>query len=517
MATIKEIVSRHPGFNHITVRNDDGEEVVIHVEDDNVYSLYDSNNPFLIKDRAGFSLEPDLSRAAGNGSILALKLLDHTKDKREWLGAYMVHLASKASGWENATTDATNIPTRDEELEIQLDPPVAVDELDDAVADERDAITVARGKMGLSDDELKMSVLNKEKEFKPLTDEQNFVNLACGIPTPTPIWTLLTNFNSGFYISELLNAIIDLDEDASVSVVGLVKNDDGSVTKGERIEFHPIEVDNGPDGTESGSNDDDDDYEYENESLNTYLDQEPADGVYKDFSMYAEPDSPDNYRNSSDDITLPPVEPVPSTPEPVDDYGMDGTLPTESDDTAKPVTAPADDSNESVVSVQEEDETVEEEPADDDTPTEDSTEPVVDEPSLTVQEETVEETSTDEEPVDGTDDSGVDELVGFIGKAKAKLAELKEAKSKVDDEIDDLNSIDIEETDYLIESYENDRRKLDDQIADLRKKRGEVVENIAEARKTKAEQEESLAHLDERKSESDKLAKQIESLEQALK
>ena len=114
-------------------------------------------------------------------------------------------------------------------------------------------------------------------------------------------------------------------------------------------------------------------------------------------------------------------------------------------------------------------------------------------------------------------DEEIDDLVGFVGKAKKKLADLKDRKSEVDDEIEDLNGIDIEETEALIASFEKDRKELEDQISELRDRKAKVLQDIMEARRQKADQEERLSHLDEKKSESDHLAAQIKSLESALK
>lgn len=569
MARIQTIISKHPGFDHIQVNNPDPTRppITIVVEDGKITSMYDPTDPLNMTTRASFSTDPSIVAAinSGDSSLLEFKLGEADNLTGDWAEAYTVRLTSKIHDWDDPKTEALNRPARTVEANSQLQNPLNANQIDDVTDSELEAMTEARRNMGLTDDQLQHVVLSKTvDEFTdPQDDAEKFVQLACD--SMIPLSEVLSGYSAGFYMSDLLNAIISLNHKGEVSVVELTQDEDGKIQYGEIVPLQP-QVEESPDDDETGAyaadNDEDDP-----ESLKEYVELGSPDEEIVDNSVYSDPDDPANYlRDDNADsphqrnytnVSIPlsglngsaatddlPNEdtadtPVPSSEEQTIDDGLQFT--DTEDSTVETDVEEADPTLVSDTSYGVDDLIAQaygtEDTTDGDVETpgplnEDESAPE-DNPSVetapTLEEsEVVSDTMEDEDRANGEAevepehsgneaDEEIDDLVGFVGKAKKKLADLKDRKSDVDDEIEDLNEIDIEETEALIASFEKDRKELEDQISELRDRKAKVLQDIMEARRQKADQEERLSHLDEKKSESDHLAAQIKSLESALK
>lgn len=569
MARIQTIISKHPGFDHIQVNNPDPTKppITIVVEDGKITSMYDPTDPLNMTTRASFSTDPSIVAAinSGDSSLLEFKLGEADNLTGDWAEAYTVRLTSKIHDWDDPKTEALNRPARTVEANSQLQNPLNADQIDDVTDSELEAMIEARRNMGLTDDQLQHVGLSKTvDEFTdPQDDAEKFVQLACD--SMIPLSEVLSGYSAGFYMSDLLNAIISLDHKGEVSVVELTQDEDGKIQYGEIVPLQP-QVEESPDDGETGAyaadNDEDDP-----ESLKEYVELGSPDEEIVDNSVYSDPDDPANYRRDDNadsphqrnytNVSIPlsglngsaatddlPNEdtadtPAPSSEEQAIDDGLQFT--DTEDSTVETNVEEADPTLVSDTSYDAEDLIAQaygtEDTTDGDVRTpgplnEDESAPE-DNPSVetapTLEEsEVVSDTMEDEDRANGEAevepehsgneaDEEIDDLVGFVGKAKKKLADLKDRKSDVDDEIEDLNEIDIEETEALIASFEKDRKELEDQISELRDRKAKVLQDIMEARRQKADQEERLSHLDEKKSESDHLAAQIKSLESALK
>ncbi len=556
MARIQNIISKHPGFDHIQVNNPDPTKppITIVVEDGKVTSMYDPTDPLNMTTRASFSTDPDIVAAinSGDSSLLEFKLGEADNLTGDWAEAYTVRLTGKIHDWDDPKTEALNRPARTVEANSQLQNPLNADQIDDVTDSETETMIETRRNMGLTDDQLQHVGLSKTvDEFTdPQDDAEKFVQLACD--SMIPLSEVLSGYSAGFYMSDLLNAIISLDHKGEVSVVELTQDEDGKIQYGEIVTLQP-QVEESPDDDETGiytnGNDTDDP-----ESLKDYVDPGSPDEEIVDNSVYSDPDDPANYRhdehadsphqrnytnasiplsglNRSDDVydnsheadhDITTNDPSSSSEEQTIDDGLqftdteDSTMETEVEAADPTLGSDASYGVEDLIAQA--------------YGTEDTTDGDVETPGPINEEEseTVSDTREDEdraneeaevEPEHSGDeaDEEIDDLVGFVGKAKKKLADLKDRKSDVDDEIEDLNGIDIEETEALIDSFERDRKELEDQISELRDRKAKVLQDIMEARRQKADQEERLSHLDEKKSESDHLAAQIKSLESALK
>lgn len=569
MARIQTIISKHPGFDHIQVNNPDPTKppITIVVEDGKITSMYDPTDPLNMTTRASFSTDPDIVAAinSGDSSLLEFKLGEADNLTGDWAEAYTVRLTSKIHDWDDPKTEALNRPARTVEANSQLQNPLNANQIDDVTDSELEAMTEARRNMGLTDDQLQHVVLSKTvDEFTdPQDDAEKFVQLACD--SMIPLSEVLSGYSAGFYMSDLLNAIISLDHKGEVSVVELTQDEDGKIQYGEIVPLQPQvkeSPDDGETGTYAADNDEDDP-----ESLKEYVELGSPDEEIVDNSVYSDPDDPANYRRDDNadsphqrnytNVSIPlsglngsaatddlPNEdtadtPVLSSEEQTIDDGLqftdteDSTVETdveEADPTlvsdtsygAEDLIAQAygtedttDGDVETPGPINEEEPAPEDNPSVETAPTLEESEVVSD--TMEDEDHVNEEAEVEPEHSGNEADEEIDDLVGFVGKAKKKLADLKDRKSDVDDEIEDLNEIDIEETEALIASFEKDRKELEDQISELRDRKAKVLQDIMEARRQKADQEERLSHLDEKKSESDHLAAQIKSLESALK
>lgn len=569
MARIQTIISKHPGFDHIQVNNPDPTKppITIVVEDGKVTSMYDPTDPLNMTTRASFSTDPSIVAAinSGDSSLLEFKLGEADNLTGDWAEAYTVRLTSKIHDWDDPKTEALNRPARTVEANSQLQNPLNANQIDDVTDSELETMTEARRNMGLTDDQLQHVGLSKTvDEFTdPQDDAEKFVQLACD--SMIPLSEVLSGYSAGFYMSDLLNAIISLDHKGEVSVVELTQDEDGKIQYGEIVPLQP-QVEESPDDGETGAYAADNDAD-DPESLKDYVDPGSPDEEIIDNSVYSDPDDPANYRHDEQadsphqrnytNVSIPlsglngsaatddlPNEdtadtPVLSSEEQTIDDGLqftdtedsivetdveetDPTLVSDTSYGVEDLIAQAYDTEDTTDSdVETPGPLNEDESAPEDNPSVE-TAPTLEESEVAF------ETSQDEDHVNeeaevepehsGNEaDEEIDDLVGFVGKAKKKLADLKDRKSEVDDEIEDLNEIDIEETEALIASFEKDRKELEDQISELRDRKAKVLQDIMEARRQKADQEERLSHLDEKKSESDHLAAQIKSLESALK
>lgn len=573
MARIQNIISKHPGFDHIQVNNPDPTKppITIVVEDGKVTSMYDPTDPLNMTTRASFSTDPSIVAAINSGdpSLLEFKLGEADNLTGDWAEAYTVRLTSKIHDWDDPKTEALNRPARTVEANSQLQNPLNADQIDDVTDSETETMIETRRNMGLTDDQLQHVGLSKtvDKFTDPQDDAEKFVQLACD--SMIPLSEVLSGYSAGFYMSDLLNAIIRLDHKGEVSVVELTQDENGKPQYGEIVPLRP-QTEESPDDDETGiytnGNDTDDP-----ESLKDYVDPGSPDEEIVDNSVYSDPDDPANYRrddnadsphqrnytnasiplsglNRSDDVydnsheadhDITTNDPSSSSEEqPIDD-GLqftdteDSTMDTEVEAANPTLGSDASYGVEDLIAqaygtedttdgdvetpgpINEEESAPEDNPSVETAPTLEESEVVSD---TREDEDHVNEEAEVEPKHSGNEaDEEIDDLVGFVGKAKKKLADLKDRKSDVDDEIEDLNEIDIEETEALIASFERDRKELEDQISELRDRKAKVLQDIMEARRQKADQEERLSHLNEKKSESDHLAAQIKSLEVALK
>ena len=569
MARIQNIISKHPGFDHIQVNNPDPTKppITIVVEDGKVTSMYDPTDPLNMTTRASFSTDPSIVAAinSGDSSLLEFKLGEADNLTGDWAEAYTVRLTSKIHDWDDPKTEALNRPARTVEANSQLQNPLNADQIDDVTDSETETMIETRRNMGLTDDQLQHVGLSKtvDKFTDPQDDAEKFVQLACD--SMIPLSEVLSGYSAGFYMSDLLNAIIRLDHKGEVSVVELTQDENGKIQYGKIVSLQP-QVEESPDDGEIGAYAADNDAD-DPESLKEYVELGSPDEEIVDNSVYSDPDDPANYRHdehadSSHQRNYTNVS-IPLS-------GLNGSAATDDRPNENTTDTPAPSSEEQTIDdglqfTDTEDSTVETDVEEEDLTlgsdasygvedliaqtydTEDTTDGDVETPGPINEEESApednpsvetvptleesevaSETSQDEdhvneeaevEPEHSGDeaDEEIDDLVGFVGKAKKKLADLKDRKSDVDDEIEDLNEIDIEETEALIASFERDRKELEDQISELRDRKAKVLQDIMEARRQKADQEERLSHLDEKKSESDHLAAQIKSLESALK
>lgn len=569
MARIQNIISKHPGFDHIQVNNPDPTKppITIVVEDGKVTSMYDPTDPLNMTTRASFSTDPNIVAAINSGdpSLLEFKLGEADNLTGDWAEAYTVRLTGKIHDWDDPKTEALNRPARTVEANSQLQNPLNADQIDDVTDSETETMIETRRNMGLTDDQLQHVGLSKtvDKFTDPQDDAEKFVQLACD--SMIPLSEVLSGYSAGFYMSDLLNAIIRLDHKGEVSVVELTQDENGKTQYGEIVSLQP-QVEESPDDGEIGAYAADNDAD-DPESLKEYVELGSPDEEIVDNSVYSDPDDPANYRHdehadSSHQRNYTNVS-IPLS-------GLNGSAATDDRPNENTTDTPAPSSEEQTIDdglqfTDTEDSTVETDVEEEDLTlgsdasygvedliaqtygTEDTTDGDVETPGPINEEESApednpsvetvptleesevaSETSQDEDHVNGEAevepehsgdeaDEEIDDLVGFVGKAKKKLADLKDRKSDVDDEIEDLNEIDIEETEALIASFERDRKELEDQISELRDRKAKVLQDIMEARRQKADQEERLSHLDEKKSESDHLAAQIKSLESALK
>lgn len=569
MARIQTIISKHPGFDHIQVNNPDPTKppITIVVEDGKITSMYDPTDPLNMTTRASFSTDPSIVAAinSGDSSLLEFKLGEADNLTGDWAEAYTVRLTSKIHDWDDPKTEALNRPARTVEANSQLQNPLNADQIDDVTDSELEAMIEARRNMGLTDDQLQHVGLSKTvDEFTdPQDDAEKFVQLACD--SMIPLSEVLSGYSAGFYMSDLLNAIISLDHKGEVSVVELTQDEDGKIQYGEIVPLQP-QVEESPDDGETGTYVADNDAD-DPESLKDYVDPGSPDEEIIDNSVYSDPDDPANYRHDEHadsphqrnytNVSIPlsglngsaatddlPNEdtadtPVLSSEEQTIDDGLqftdteDSTVKTdveEADPTLVSDTSygvddliaqaygtedTTDGDVETPGPLNEDESAPEDNPSVETAPTLEESEVVSD--TMEDEDHVNEEAEVEPEHSGNEADEEIDDLVGFVGKAKKKLADLKDRKSEVDDEIEDLNGIDIEETEALIASFEKDRKELEDQISELRDRKAKVLQDIMEARRQKADQEERLSHLDEKKSESDHLAAQIKSLESALK
>ena len=569
MARIQTIISKHPGFDHIQVNNPDPTKppITIVVEDGKITSMYDPTDPLNMTTRASFSTDPSIVAAinSGDSSLLEFKLGEADNLTGDWAEAYTVRLTSKIHDWDDPKTEALNRPARTVEANSQLQNPLNADQIDDVTDSELEAMTEARRNMGLTDDQLQHVGLSKTvDEFTdPQDDAEKFVQLACD--SMIPLSEVLSGYSAGFYMSDLLNAIISLDHKGEVSVVELTQDEDGKIQYGEIVPLQP-QVEESPDDGETGTyaadNDEDDP-----ESLKEYVELGSPDEEIVDNSVYSDPDDPANYRRDDNadsphqrnytNVSIPlsglngsaatddlPNEdtadtPVLSSEEQTIDDGLqftdteDSTVETDVEEADPTLVSDTSYGVEDLIAqaygtedttdgdvetpgpLNEDESAPEDNPSVETAPTLEESEVVSD--TMEDEDRVNEEAEVEPEHSGNEADEEIDDLVGFVGKAKKKLADLKDRKFEVDDEIEDLNEIDIEETEALIASFEKDRKELEDQISELRDRKAKVLQDIMEARRQKADQEERLSHLDEKKSESDHLAAQIKSLESALK
>lgn len=569
MARIQNIISKHPGFDHIQVNNPDPTKppITIVVEDGKVTSMYDPTDPLNMTTRASFSTDPSIVAAinSGDSSLLEFKLGEADNLTGDWAEAYTVRLTGKIHDWDDPKTEALNRPARTVEANSQLQNPLNADQIDDVTDSETETMIETRRNMGLTDDQLQHVGLSKtvDKFTDPQDDAEKFVQLACD--SMIPLSEVLSGYSAGFYMSDLLNAIIRLDHKGEVSVVELTQDENGKIQYGEIVSLQP-QVEESPDDGEIGAYAADNDAD-DPESLKEYVELGSPDEEIVDNSVYSDPDDPANYRHD-EHADSPHQRNYTNVSIPLS--GLNGSAATDDRPNENTTDTPAPSSEEQTIDdglqfTDTEDSTVETDVEEEDLTlgsdasygvedliaqtygTEDTTDGDVETPGTINEEESApednpsvetvptleesevaSETSQDEDHVNGEAevepehsgdeaDEEIDDLVGFVGKAKKKLADLKDRKSDVDDEIEDLNEIDIEETEALIASFERDRKELEDQISELRDRKAKVLQDIMEARRQKADQEERLSHLDEKKSESDHLAAQIKSLESALK
>lgn len=528
MPTIKEIIEGNPGYNHITVTGDNDTIIIVVDNEGNVRCLLSKEYRFNIQNRAIFSLDPTISNASGNKDALEIQLTARGSVFEDWKEAYAIEVARKLHGMTEFKVSTTNNPLRDNELEVEFDRPSAPEDIDNATHDEDEAIGNDKSTMGFTDEDMSIIGVQEDEPFDPETDEQKFISLACG--TGRSLQDIITGYSSGFYISNLLDTIIDLREHGHITLNELVHTDQG-IQYGESVEFKTEEAED-PSLAE-------DDIPVSG-SLSILDNENGNDDEYvQELFQYVTPDIPyartpamtnGSYHDDNDSESLPPLpdnEDIPSTSGILSNDDTGSTL----DDTDNTDNEPHYDVP-SIQPVEYPEHFNEDQPETEDELTVDMVEDTNENDTQNIDEDiastvdtneednaTVQQSPNEEAVVDDhgdASDTEIDNLVSFVGKAKTKLDDLKTRKDKVDDIIDQLHSIDPDEITSLIESYEEDKHDLERKIAELREQKADVIKNIKDAQTQKAQQDEQLSHLDEYTAQSNHLGEQIESLETAL-
>lgn len=483
--TVREELSSRSGYDHVTFSVDGGDNYVVLLDHGNVSGAYAVNSKFNLTQRAGFSLDQHIASVSVDANALSIELASKPDVLAGWHDSYTVNtIADLTQIDENAIhVTETNEPLRDDEVAIKIEP-VDLDTLFSSVYNELQDRADAKKALGFTDDELddigfQAAALDG---FRPQTDAENFVALACG--QGLSVNDTLA-FSNGFYLSEILKAVVDLAEDGKITLSKLDANNQYT---------EPVTIGSmRPEQTDPTTNS----LAYLDAERNDGRDADSAADLYRDGEGITEDRSAEAVAQPTEASELNLV--VPDIPafdmSAVSVESKTGDSEDASDDGA----VTADDlASEMLDPTLPEDVAEEAEEAADDSDGEDA----VDE----------DEAATEA----GIDLDTVDSLVNAVSKAREALQSLKDQKAAVDSRLAGLPIEEAEEVSKQIASLKEDRAEIDEKIEELRKQKAGIDSGIADARARKAEIEEELSHKDELEAESNDLRAKIASLNKVL-
>lgn len=483
--TVREELSSRSGYDHVTFSVDGGDNYVVLLDHGNVSGAYAVNSKFNLTQRAGFSLDQHIASVSVDANALSIELASKPDVLAGWHDTYTVNtIADLTQIDENAIhVTETNEPLRDDEVAIKIEP-VDLDTLFSSVYNELQDRADAKKALGFTDDELDDIGFQAAAPdgFRPQTDAENFVALACG--QGLSVNDTLA-FSNGFYLSEILKAVVDLAEDGKITLSKLDANNQYT---------EPVTIGSmRPEQTDPTTNS----LAYLDAERNDGRDADSAADLYRDGEGITEDRSTEAVAQPTEaselklvvpdipafDMSAVSVEPKTGDSEDVSDDGdvdaddlasemLDSTLP---EDVAEEAGEAADDSD------------------GEDTKSED-------------------EAATEA----GVDLDTVDSLVNAVSKAREALQSLKDQKAAVDSRLAGLPIEEAEEVAKQISSLKEDRAEIDEKIEELRKQKAGIDSGIADARARKAEIEEELSHKDELEAESNDLRAKIASLNKVL-
>ena len=222
--TVREELSSRSGYDHVTFSVDGGDNYVVLLDHGNVSGAYAVNSKFNLTQRAGFSLDQHIASVSVDANALSIELASKPDVLAGWHDTYTVNtIADLTQIDENAIhVTETNEPLRDDEVAIKIEP-VDLDTLFSGVYNELQDRADAKKALGFTDDELDDIGFQAAAPdgFLPQTDAENFVALACGQGLSV---NDTLSFSNGFYLSEILKAVVDLAEDGKITLSKLDAN-----------------------------------------------------------------------------------------------------------------------------------------------------------------------------------------------------------------------------------------------------------------------------------------------------
>jgi len=478
--TVKDELSSRSGYDHVTFSVDGGDNYVVLLENGAVTGAYAVNDKFNLQQRAGFSLDQHVSGASIDANALKIELAAHPDVVANWHDSYTVNTIANLTEIDESAIHVTetNEPLRDDEVEIKIEP-VDLDTLFQYAYDELQNRADARKSLGFTDEELEDIGFQAATPdgFKPQTDAENFVALACG--QGLSINDTLS-FSNGFYLSEILKAVVDLAEDEKITLSKL----DAGNNYTETVTIGSMR----PEQTDPSTNS----LAYLDAERNDGRDADSAADLYRDGEGITEADL-----EKPDDVQVEQPAALLNVPE----------LPSFDLSTVSAHTDEAQDGGAQEVEVDQEtadlfDQALPEDP----------------EVTAAEDEAYAEPTEETDETAEAGDESldSVDALVNAVSKAREALQSLKDQKAEVDSRLAGLPIEEAEEVSKQIASLKEDRAEIDEKIEALRQQKAQVDSDIADARARKAEIEEELSHKDELEAESSDLKNKIASLNAVL-
>lgn len=483
--TVREELSSRSGYDHVTFSVDGGDNYVVLLDHGNVSGAYAVNSKFNLTQRAGFSLDQHIASVSVDANALSIELASKPDVLTGWHDTYTVNtIADLTQIDENAIhVTETNEPLRDDEVAIKIEP-VDLDILFSGVYNELQDRADAKKALGFTDDELDDIGFQAAGPdgFRPQTDAENFVALACGQGLSV---NDTLSFSNGFYLSEILKAVVDLAEDGKITLSKLDANNQYT---------EPVTIGSmRPEQTDPATNS----LAYLDAERNDGRDADSAADLYRDGEGITEDRSTETVAQPAEASELKLV--VPDIP--AFDMSAVSVEPKtgDSEDTSDDGAVTADDlASEMLDSTLPEDVAEEVKEAEYDSDGEDAK-------------------NEDEAAAEADIDLGtVDSLVNAVSKAREALQSLKDQKAAVDSRLAGLPIEEAEEVAKQISSLKEDRAEIDEKIEELRKQKAVIDSGIADARARKAEIEEELSHKDELEAESNDLRAKIASLNKVL-
>lgn len=483
--TVREELSSRSGYDHVTFSVDGGDNYVVLLDHGDVSGAYAVNSKFNLTQRAGFSLDQHIASVSVDANALSIELASKPDVLAGWHDTYTVNtIADLTQIDENAIhVTETNEPLRDDEVAIKIEP-VDLDTLFSGVYNELQDRADAKKALGFTDDELDDIGFQAAAPdgFRPQTDAENFVALACGQGLSV---NDTLSFSNGFYLSEILKAVVDLAEDGKITLSKLDVNNQYT---------EPVTIGSmRPEQTDPATNS----LAYLDAERNDGRDADSAADLYRDGEGITEDRSTEAVAQPAEASELKLV--VPDIP--AFDMSAVSVEPKtgDSEDASDDGAVTADDlASEMLDSTLPEDVAEEAREAEDDGDGEDAKN---------------EDEATTEADIDL---DTVDSLVNAVSKAREALQSLKDQKAAVDSRLAGLPIEEAEEVAKQISSLKEDRAEIDEKIEELRKQKAGIDSGIADARARKAEIEEELSHKDELEAESNDLRAKIASLNKVL-